>query len=64
MNKTIQQFVDNRDCLIEFIQPCHNGETLVRWWTDPHTFKTQQLLPKDSAEWIKDNLRRNGYHQT
>ena len=66
MSKLIDQLVDKHDHLIEFIYPCEAGQTLVRWFsqTDPLTFKTQQLLPKDSADWVRAGLLRNGYHQT
>ena len=79
MSKTIEQFVDDRGHLVEFIEPCHGGRVLARWFTDtdrtlrlqltragldPFALKTQQLLPKDSANWVKAGLRRAGYHQT
>lgn len=64
MSKLIDQLVDNADHLIEFIHPCQDGQTLVRWFSDPLTLKTQQLLPKESADWVKQGLLRNGYHQT
>jgi hypothetical protein len=64
MSKLIDQLVDKHDHLIEFIYPCHAGQTLVRWFTDPLTIKAQQLLPKDSADWVKQGLLRSGYHQT
>jgi hypothetical protein len=64
MSKLIDQLLDQHGHLVEFIWPCHEGQTLVRWFTDETTFKTQQLLPKDRADWVKDGLLRNGYHQT
>ena len=64
MSKLIDQLVDKEGHLIEFIWPCQAGQTLVRWFTDVNTLKTQQLLPKESADWVKQGLFRNGYHQT
>lgn len=64
MPKTIEQLVDQHDHLIEFIWPCEHGQTLVRWFHNPTTFKTQQLLPPDSAEWVKRGLLKHGYHIT
>ena len=64
MSKSIDQFVDNQAHLIEFIWPCQGGQTLVRWFPDENTLKAQQLLPKDSADWVKAGLLKNGYHQT
>jgi hypothetical protein len=64
MSKLIDQLVDKEGHLIEFIHPCQGGQTLVRWFSDPLTLKTQQLLPKESAQWVKQGLLRDGYHQT
>jgi hypothetical protein len=64
MSKLIDQFVDKDGHLIEFIYPCHDGQTLVRWFTDEKTLKTQQLLTKESADSVKQGLLRDGYHQT
>ena len=64
MSKLIDQLVDKHDHLIEFIYPCQGGQTLVRWFSDPLTLKTHQLLPKESADWVKAGLLKNGYHQT
>jgi len=64
MSKLIDQLVDKHDHLIEFIHPCQDGQTLVRWFSDPLTLKTQQLLPKESADWVKQQLLRTDYHQT
>ena len=79
MSKTIEQFIDEHGHLVEFIEPCHGGQVLARWFTDtqrivrlqltqaglsPFALKTQQLLPKDSANWVKAGLRRGGYHLT
>ena len=68
MSKLIDQLVDNHGHLIEFIYPCQGGQTLVRWFTaDDLTtwaYKTQQLLSKESADWVKQGLLRDGYHQT
>ena len=64
MSKLIDQVVDKEGHLIEFIHPCQDGRTLVRWFSNPLTLKTQQLLPKESADWVKKGLFRNGYHQT
>jgi len=64
MSKTIDQLIDDKQHLVEFIYPCQQGQTLVRWFTDFNTLKTQCLLPKDSADWVKQGLLRGGYHQT
>jgi hypothetical protein len=64
MGKNIDQLIDKEGHLIEFIHPCAGGNVLVRWFTDVNTLKTQQLLPKDKAAWVKQGLLRNGYHQT
>jgi len=64
MSKTIDQFVDDHGHLVEFICPCQGGQTLVRWFPDENALKAQQLLPKDSADWVKADLLKNGYHQT
>jgi|GEM_PF-5339517 len=64
MSKTIQQLIDAQGHLIEFIYPCARGEVLVRWFTDINTLKTQQLLPKDKADWLKQSLLKDGYHYT
>lgn len=62
--KAIEQLIDKENHLIEFISPCGQGETLIRWFQNPDTLKTQQLCPKDSADWVKESLLRNGYHIT
>ena len=66
MPKNIEQLIDEQGHLIEFIWPCSNGETLVRWFTDVNTLKTQQLLPPDSADWVKQGLLKaeSPYHYT
>jgi hypothetical protein len=64
VTKLIDQLVDRHDHLIEFIWPCHDGQTLVRWFTNPTTFNTQQLLPPDNADWVKQGLLKDGYHVT
>jgi len=64
MSKSIDQLVDKDDHLVEFIWPCQGGLTLIRWFSDPLTLKTQQLQSKESAEWVKQGLLINGYHQT
>jgi len=64
MSKLIDQLVDEHGHLIEFIWPCEGGQTLVRWFPDENTLKALQLLPKDSADWVRDGLLRHGYHQT
>ena len=64
MTRLIDQLTDCHDHLVEFIWPCQYGQTLVRWFTDPNTLKTQQLLPKRSANWVKQGLLRDGYHHT
>lgn len=63
MSKLIDQLVDNHGRLVEFIYPCQHGQTLVRWFSQL-TLTTQQLLPKESADWVKQGLLRDGYHQT
>lgn len=64
MSKSIEQLTDKHNHLVEFIWPCYYGQTLVRWFVDPITVKTQQLLPKRSANWVKSGLLKNGYHIT
>jgi hypothetical protein len=64
MSKLIDQLVDKDDHLVEFIYPCQDGQTLVRWFSDPLTLKNQQLLPKESADWVKQGLLKDGYHHT
>jgi hypothetical protein len=64
MAKIIEQLIDKQGHLIEFIWPCHDGQTLVRWFTDEATLKTHQLLPKESADWVKRGLLNDGYHIT
>ena len=64
MPKKIEQLTDPDGHLVEFIWPCPQGKVLVRWFTNPTAFKTQQFLSAESARFVERGLLRQGYHLT
>ena len=66
MPKSIDQLIDDKGHLVEFIYPCARGYTLVRWFEQAITMHLlrQQLLPRDKADWVKNGLIKYGYHYT
>ncbi len=64
MPKNIDQLIDDKGHLVEFIYPCQDAKTLIRWFSDEKTLKTQQLVPKESGDWVKNGLIKYGYHYT
>lgn len=64
MAKSIEQLTDKYGHLIEFICPCADGQVLVRWFTHENHIHAHQLLPPDSADWVKAGLLKNGYYYT